>query len=246
MVMTNKKYKYVYDLKSKKLVKKVLNEDENAGVTTDTQQQNQNQNQQQTQQPVQQVSLADNKDLQNIQAELQTRDKKYQDDLQAQQKLLQVATTNATKKGYTGPYDPAQVDSDVLNIQQKIIEINKQYAIDKANIETKRINVLKSLATTNEKWYNLPAKYKGLNESNIADVKVYMKSLIGENKIIRDMNGFKRVFENTTLLYGKDRHDYFVVAIDGEDVNMINETLQRAGYTQDEIYYTLMPQLLDA
>jgi hypothetical protein len=38
MVMTNKKYKYVYDLKSKKLIKKVLNEDENAGVTTDTQQ----------------------------------------------------------------------------------------------------------------------------------------------------------------------------------------------------------------
>lgn len=244
--MTNKKYKYVYDLKSRKLVKKVLNEDETNNVTTDTQQPEQNaQNQQQQTQPVQQVSLADNKDLQNIQVELQNREKKYQDDLQAQQKLLQVATTNASKKGYTGPYDPAQVDSDVLNIQQKIIDLNKEYAIDKANIESKRINVLKSLATTNEKWYNLPSKYKGLNESNIADVKVYMKSLIGDNKIIRDMNGFKRVFENTSLLYGKDRYGYFVVAVDNEDVNMINETLQRAGYTKDEIFYTLMPQILD-
>ena len=141
-----KKYKYVYDLKSKKLIKKhILNEDENTGnVTTDNvQQQNQQEQQNQQQATPQSQSLLDNKDLQSIQVQLNNREKKYQDDLQAQQKLLQVAQVNATKKGYSGPYDPAQVDLDVLNIQKKINDLNKQYAIDKANLEDKRINVLK-------------------------------------------------------------------------------------------------------
>lgn len=240
-----KKYKYVYDLKSKKLIKKhILNEDENTGnVTTDNvQQQNQQEQQNQQQATPQSQSLLDNKDLQSIQVQLNNREKKYQEDLQAQQKLLQVAQVNATKKGYSGPYDPAQVDIDVLNIQKKINDLNKQYAIDKANLEDKRINVLKQLGTTNERWYNLPEKYKGLNESNIDNVKVYLNNIFSRQTSIDD---FKNIFENTSLLYGKDRYGYFTVVIDDEDIGMITEALTAVGYTKDQVLYTIMPQVFE-
>ena len=240
-----KQYKYVYDLNSKKLIRKKLNEEEN-NVTTDTQQTDSTQqNQQET---VTRQSIESNQDYQKIQLEKQNRDKKYNDDIAAQEKLLQVAQVNASKSTQTGPYDPVNVDPNVIAVQRKINDIKKQYAIDLATIENKRLDLLTTLSKTNERWYSLPDKYSGLNESNINTAKVYVNLLVGNDdnrKILKNMHDFKRVFKNTDLLYGKDHNGYFVVAIDSEDLNKISDTLEEEGYLRDNILDAIMPQILD-
>ena len=65
------------------------------------------------------------------------------------------------------------------------------------------------------------------------------------NQILRNMHDFKRVLKNTDLLYGKDRKGYFVVAIDGEDLNKLSDTLEEQGYLRDDILDAIMPQILD-
>lgn len=241
-----KQYKYVYDLNSKKLIKKKLNEEDN-NVTTDTTQQQTDQTTAQ-QQTVPKQSIESNQDYQKVQIEKQTRDKKYNDDIATQEKLLQVAQVNASKNTQNGPYDPVIVDPNVIAIQRKINDIKKQYAIDLHTIETKRLDLLTSLSKTNERWYYLPDKYKDLNESNINNAKVYVNSLVGNDdnrKILKNMYDFKRVFKNTDLLYGKDHNGYFVVAIDSEDLNKLSDTLEEEGYLRDNILDAIMPQILD-
>ena len=240
-----KKYKYVYDLNLKKFIKKKLNEEDNNVTTDTTQQQN---TQQQNTQSQEQLSIEANTDYQKIQVEKQNRDKKYNDDIDAQEKLLQVAQVNAAKKPQNGPYDTVTVDPNVIAVQKKMNEIKKQYAIDLYNIEEKRLNFLLQLSKTNERWYYLPDKYKDLNESNINTAKVYVNSLVGNDdnsKILKNMYDFKRVFKNTDLLYGKDHNGYFVVAIDSEDLNKLSDTLEEEGYLRDNILDAIMPQILD-
>lgn len=241
-----KQYKFVYDLNSRKLIKKKLNEEDN-NVTTDNQQdQNQTQDQEVNTQTTQ--SVDSNPDYQKVEIEKQNREKKFNQDLQTQEKMLQVAKVNASKKPQNGPYDPAMTDPDVITIAKKINDIKKQYAIDLYNIETKRLNLLLSFSKTNERWYNLPDKYKDLNESNINTAKVYVNSLVGNDdnrKILKNMYDFKRVFKKTDLLYGKDHNGYFIVAIDSEDLNKLSDALEEEGYLRDTILDTVMPQILD-
>lgn len=238
-----KRYKYVYDLDTQKIIKKRLYEDDN-DIQTDTTQ-NQQQSNNQAQQSV--LSVDGNADIQKIEAELSNITTKYQNDISAQKKLLQVAKANAVKKPQVGPYDPAQVDPQVLQILKKINDLEKQFANNKANIIDKRLQVLQNLSKANENWYNLPEKYKGLNESNLNSAKVYVNTLVGNDsdQILRNMHDFKRVLKNTDLLYGKDRNGYFVVAIDGEDLNKLSDTLEEQGYLRDDILDAIMPQILD-
>lgn len=239
------KYKYVYNLSTKKLVRK-LNEDDN--VQTDTTQQSQQQNASTGQQTSAVQSVESNEQIQKINNDLQNIEKKFQNDIAAQKKLLQVAQVNASKSSYNGPYDPAQVDPQVLQVLKKINDLEKQYAIDKHSKIDQRLQVLQSLSKTNERWYTIPEKYKGLNESNLNTAKVYVNTLVGndtDDKLLKNMHDFKRVFKNTDLLYGKDRNGYFVVAIDGEDINKISNTLEEEGYLRDEILDAIMPQILD-
>jgi hypothetical protein len=92
----------------------------------------------------------------------------------------------------------------------------------------------------------LPEKYKWLNESNIHTAKLYMKGLVGSDEsIIKGMADFKRVFNKANLLYGKDKNDYYVIAIDQEDFDKTFDALQEVGYLRDEIIDHIMPQVLD-
>ena len=241
-----KRYKYVYDLNARKIIKKRIYEDDN-NIQTDTTQTQQQQQTNNTQQQQTISSIDGNEDIQKIEAELRNLTTKYQNDITAQNKLLQVAKVNASKKPQTGPYDPAQVDPQVLQILKKINELDRQFANNKANIIDKRLQVLQGLSKTNENWYNLPERYKGLNESNLNSAKVYVNTLVGNDsdQILRNMHDFKRVLKNTDLLYGKDRKGYFVVAIDGEDLNKLSDTLEEQGYLRDDILDAIMPQILD-
>ena len=96
-----------------------------------------------------------------------------------------------------------------------------------------------------ENYYKIPDKYKGLNESNIHTAKIYMKNLVSNDNIIKGMVDFKKVFQDTNLLYGKDRDGYFIVALDSEDFNQATEALEEVGYLRDDILDTIMPQVLD-
>lgn len=249
-----KKYKYVYNKKTGHFIKK-LNEDD-SNVSTDTQQQ-QNNNSNTT------SSTTDDKDtstnntsfksvesdetIQSLNAKIQDNENKFQQDLNTQQKLLDVAKVAASKKTPTGPYDPVATDADVLNIMKKINDITKQHAIDIANFQDQKLAQLQKLSQTNESYYKIPEKYKWLNESNIHTAKIYMGDLIAadDDHILKGMADFKRAFKDTDLLYGKDRNGYFLIAVDKEDFDKVYDTLEEVGYLRDEIIDTVMPQLFD-
>ena len=249
-----KKYKYVYNKKTRHFIKK-LNEDD-SNVSTDTQQQ-QNNNSNTT------SSTTDNKDtstnnisfksvesdetIQSLNAKIQDNENKFQQDLNTQQKLLDAAKVAASKKTPTGPYDPVATDADVLNIMKKINDITKQHAIDIANFQDQKLAQLQKLSQTNESYYKIPEKYKWLNESNIHTAKIYMGDLIApdDDHILKGMADFKRAFKDTDLLYGKDRNGYFLIAVDKEDFDKVYDTLEEVGYLRDEIIDTVMPQLFD-
>ena len=243
-----KKYKYVYDRQSGHFIKK-LNEDD-SNVTTDTEQETK---------PTEQKP-EENKDssssfksvesdevIQKLNAQIQDNEKKFQDDLNTQNKLLDAAKVNASKKTPQGIYDPVATDPDVLNIMKKINDMTKQHAIDKANFEDQKLAQLQKLSQTNESYYKIPEKYKGLNESNSHTAKIYLGNLIApdEDHILKGMADFKRAFKETNLLYGKDRQGYFVIAVDKDDFDTLSDTLEETGYLRDEIIDTIMPQLFD-
>lgn len=243
-----KKYKYVYDKQSGHFIKK-LNEDD-SNVTTDTQQDNSTKNNvtaDNKEGKVYSKSVESDETIQKLNIQRQQNEKKFQDDLDTQTKLLDAAKANAAKKQSNSIYDPVATDPSVLNIMKKINNIKKQHAIDMANIEDQRLAQLQKLSQANESYYKIPEKYKGLNESNIHTAKIYMGDLIApdDDHILKDMADFKRVFKETSLLYGKDRNGYFVIAVDNDDFNTLTDTLEETGYLRDEIIDTIMPQVLD-
>lgn len=243
-----KKYKYVYDKQSGHFIKK-LNEDD-SNVTTDTQQDNSTKNNvtaDNKEGKVYSKSVESDETIQKLNIQRQQNEKKFQDDLDTQTKLLDAAKATAAKKQSNSIYDPVATDPSVLNIMKKINNIKKQHAIDMANIEDQRLAQLQKLSQTNESYYKIPEKYKGLNESNIHTAKIYMGDLIAQDDdhILKDMADFKRVFKETSLLYGKDRNGYFVIAVDNDDFNVLTDTLEETGYLRDEIIDTIMPQVLD-
>lgn len=249
-----KKYKYIYDINSGHYIKHFLNEDDNQTVTTDTTQNDQQQNQtnkQDADSDNHSVKSVDSvEEIQVLTLQKQQEDKQYNDSMMQQTKLLEQAKQKASEKDYNGVYDPAQVDPDVINILKKINLLNKQHALKTFDIEEKRLTILTKLGSeTNEKnmYKHIPMKYKKIiTESNINTAKVYMKQLVGSNNtILKNMHDFKKAFKNTNLLYGKDNNGYFIVAVDGDDLNVLSDTLEEQGYLRDEILDTVMPQILD-
>ena len=243
-----KKYKYVYDRQSGHFIKK-LNEDD-SNVTTDTEQetkQTEQKPEENTNSSSSFKSVESDEVIQKLNAQIQDNEKKFQDDLNTQNKLLDAAKVNASKKTPQGIYDPVATDPDVLNIMKKINDMTKQHAIDKANFEDQKLAQLQKLSQTNESYYKIPEKYKGLNESNIHTAKIYLGNLIApdEDHILKGMADFKRAFKETNLLYGKDRQGYFVIAVDKDDFDTLSDTLEETGYLRDEIIDTIMPQLFD-
>lgn len=243
-----KKYKYVYDRQSGHFIKK-LNEDD-SNVTTDTDQETkptEQKSEENKETSSSFKSIESDEVIQKLNAQIQDNEKKFQDGLNTQHKLLDVAKANASKKVPQGIYDPVATDPDVLNIMKKINDMTKQHAIDKANFEDQKIAQLQKLSQTNESYYKIPEKYKGLNESNIHTAKIYMGNLIApdEDHILKGMADFKRAFKETNLLYGKDRQGYFVIAVDKDDFDTLSDTLEETGYLRDEIIDTIMPQLFD-
>lgn len=246
------KYKYIYDKKTNRLLKKI-NEDDNSTTTNTNQEQQQNQNQQNqqntstgttTETPKGQ-SIDSNPDMQKLNQEFFLLKTKYDNDINTQNKLLNAAKQAASKKTEIGPYDPVMTDTNVINIMKKINMLNRQFYINSCNYEDKKIALLTKLSQLKENYYKIPEKYKGLNESNIHTAKIYMKNLIDQDHILKGMVDFKRVFKDTNLLYGKDREGYFIVALDSDDFNQATEALEEVGYLRDEILDTIMPQVLD-
>ena len=116
-------------------------------------------------------------------------------------------------------------------------------------LEDQKLQILSKLSAANESLrYELPEKYKGLNESNIHTAKIYMGDLVGmenDKAILKGMSDFKRTFRDTNLLYGKDRQGYFLIILDQDDMDVMYNTLDEVGYLRDDIINTVMPQLLD-
>lgn len=141
-------------------------------------------------------------------------------------------------------YDPIRTNSNVLNIQKKIIDLDFKYAQDINRIENNRLQILRRMANES---YELPAKYRHLNESNIHQAKIYVNKLVqnDEYHLMKGMSDFKKVFSDSELVYGKDKNGYYVLCIDQDDFNKMYDTLQEEGYLRDEIISTIMPQILD-
>lgn len=240
------KYKYVFDKKSGRLIKK-LNEDDN---NTNQEQQTNGQTSQDNQQNVSTgtvtgQTIESNPDMQKLNQEIFTIKQKYDSDINTQNKLLNAAKQAASKKTEIGTYDPVMTDPTVIAIMKKINVLNRQYYTNMCNYEDKKIALLTKMSTMKENYYKVPDKYKGLNESNIHTAKIYMKNLINDDQILKGMVDFKHVFQNTNLLYGKDKQGYFIVALDSEDFNQATDALEEVGYLRDEILDTIMPQVLD-
>lgn len=189
-------------------------------------------------------SIHSNPDIQKLEEEKQNIKQRYQTEKQVQERLLNEAKRTASAIQSNSVYDSVQTNTNVLNIKKKIIDLDFKYAQDIYRIENNRIQLLRKMANES---FDLPEKYKHLNESNIHQAKIYMGNLIqnDEYHIMKDMRDFKKVFGDSDMLYGKDKNGYYVVCIDQDDFNKMYSTLQEEGYLRDEIISTVMPQILN-
>jgi len=257
--------KKIFDIRKGHYV--VLNEDEQSDATQQNTAQGANDAAQQAADKARQLNSETQEKLSrldversNIQKNYQTQkaniETKYGTDISAQQQLI--ASGNQAVANAVDSASRSKAMSDVLNIRKKIadIELKKVEDQTKADLdyakEVHRIELLKlqvqmdaNAATVAEKWSRLPEKYRMLNESNIHQAKIYMKTLIDEDNIIRDMRDFKRVFKDSNLVYGKDKEDFYVLCIDQDDFSRLYEALMNAGYLRDDIFAVVMPQVLD-
>lgn len=190
-------------------------------------------------------SIDGDPEIQKLNDEKQRIKERYQLDKAAQEKLLIAAKASASQvDGSDKVYDPVRTNSNVLNIQKKILDLDFKYAQDINRIENNRLQILRKMAN---ETYELPEKYRHLNESNINQAKIYVNKLVqnDEYHLMKGMTDFKKVFSNSELVYGKDKNGYYVLCIDQDDFNKMYDTLQEEGYLRDEIISTIMPQLLD-
>lgn len=190
-------------------------------------------------------SIDGDPEIQKLNDEKQRIKERYQLDKAAQEKLLVAAKASASQvDGSDKVYDPVRTNSNVLNIQKKILDLDFKYAQDINRIENNRLQILRKMAN---ETYELPEKYRHLNESNINQAKIYVNKLVqnDEYHLMKGMTDFKKVFSNSELVYGKDKNGYYVLCIDQDDFNKMYDTLQEEGYLRDEIISTIMPQLLD-
>lgn len=219
------------------------------------------------QQAVQDVnkSVDENPQIQQLNVELNAENKRYEQlkqsltntfNTQRQQTndVLVSARDAASAQDTLSAYDKVSTNRDVLLAQQKIADMNLKYAQDLNRIELEhatklhqiecnRIQLLSKM--NNEGFSRLPGKYQSLNEQSLQQAKIYVNSLIGEDCIIRTMNDFKYVFEQSGLLYGKDRNGYYIVAVDNDDTNHIFECLENVGYHHDDVFSMVMSQTLN-
>jgi len=184
-------------------------------------------------------------EIQKLNTEKQNIKQRYQTEKATQEKLLNDAKASASAvDGSDKVYDPVRTNSNVLNIQKKILDLDLKYAQDINRIENNRLQILKRMANES---YELPEKYRFLNESNIHQAKIYVNKLVqnDEYHLMKGMSDFKKVFSKSELVYGKDKSGYYVLCVDQDDFNKMYDTLQEEGYLRDEIISTIMPQILD-
>ena len=243
--MKQKKYKYIY--KSGHFIKKLYEADENQEQTANNQQEtNKDTNAEDSSVNTGKgKSVQSNEEMQKLEKQIADLTLKYQQDVNLQNRLLTAAKKAAGDKVNTGIYDPVETDPDVLNVEKKLNDLEKKYNITMANLKDQKLALLTKLSSVSENYYNVPEKYKFLNESNIHTAKIYVSNLVNDDQILKGLVDFKRVFKNTNLLYGKDREGYFIVAIDPDDFNEATEALEEVGYLRDDILDTIMPQVLD-
>lgn len=254
---------------------RTVNEDDNTGFAASESPQNQegeqkaeqNQQQQQNVQQEQNKSVEQNEKIQQINVELDAENKRYAAQKQtvtntynvqkqSAQDILTAATDAASDSDTTSLYDKVATSRDVIAAKKKILDLDMKFAEDINNIElnharkvntieNNRLQILSQL--NNEGFLRLPEKYHFLNESNVQQAKIYLNNLVRneDDFIIRDMNGFKRVFKDSELVYGKDKTGYYVLCVDTDDFNKLYGTMEEAGYLRDEIFSTVMPQVLD-
>lgn len=212
-------------------------------------------------------SVEQNAEIQKVNVDLDAENKrytqnkqsilnKYNTDRQALTDQLTSAQDAAAKQDVTSNYDKVQTNRDVISLRKKMLDVELKYAQDinrielehatKVNqIENNRLQILQKL--NNEAFRNLPEKYRMLNESSIGQAKLYMNTLVGDDdeSPVRGMTDFKHMFQDTDLVYGKDKNGYYVLCVDREDFNKICGAMTEFGYLRDEIIGTLMPQILD-
>ena len=241
--------KYYFDLKTGHYKKVLLTEEAEAtqGNGQNNQQSNDN-TENNNQQTVVQLPNTDSPEIAQVQQDKLNKVKALQDNIsRLEQNKVLIAnklSDAASKEGadrnqlLSLKKQQFQVESD---IEDRKFDIAKIEHDDNIKILKMRMALLESEFTD-----RLPEKYKWLNESNIHTAKLYMKGLVGSDEsIIKGMADFKRVFNKANLLYGKDKNDYYVIAIDQEDFDKTFDALQEVGYLRDEIIDHIMPQVLD-
>lgn len=223
--------------------------------------------QQQDAQPEMNKSVEQNEKIQQINVELDAENKRYaaqkqtvvntyNSQKQAAQDILTAATDAASDSDTESLYDKVATSRDVIAARKKILDLDMKFAEDINNIElnhARKVNTIENnrlqilSRMNNEGFLRLPEKYHFLNESNVQQAKIYLNNLVrnDDDFIIRDMNGFKRVFKDSDMVYGKDKTGYYVLCVDTDDFNKLYNTMEEAGYLRDEIFSTVMPQVLD-
>lgn len=223
--------------------------------------------QQQNAQPEMNKSVEQNEKIQQINVELDAENKRYaaqkqtvvntyNSQKQSAQDILTAATDAASDSDTESLYDKVATSRDVIAARKKILDLDMKFAEDINNIEVnhaRKVNTIENnrlqilSRMNNEGFLRLPEKYHFLNESNVQQAKIYLNNLVrnDDDFIIRDMNGFKRVFKDSDMVYGKDKTGYYVLCVDTDDFNKLYNTMEEAGYLRDEIFSTVMPQVLD-
>lgn len=251
----------------------VLTEDDSSSVTTDTTQQSSSENTDNKQQQTQQKALLNKSvesspDIQKVNAAVEAENKSYSDkkahaqttyttQKTAAEDAINTALASAGKQYAETSFDSVQTNPSVIAAKKNMLDIDLKYAEEMAKIEVEHAKNIHKIETgrlqiisnmNNENLNRLPLKYRRfLNESNIHQAKIYMGSLIqnDDEHIIKDMNDFKKVFRDSSLVYGKDKNGYYTLCIDQEDFDKLYSTLQEVGYMRDDIFAVVMPQVLD-
>lgn len=260
-MVTNKR-KYFDRVRGHYVLREDISNDtaQNTDASSESNQDSENQQNQETKQD--NKSVESNAEIQKLNDELANLNSKYESDKNSENqnyntdKANQTKLLNAAMKSVegTGEYDMVQTNPEVLNIRQKLVDlelshvqklcsIELDHATKVADIEKSRLQVLSKM---NESWRNrLPDKYKVLNESNVQNAKIYLDILIGDDMVITGMPDFKNIFKDSDMVYGKDKKGYFAICIDREDFEKLYKVLMDAGYRRDEIFSTVMSQVLD-
>lgn len=179
----------------------------------------------------------------DITKKIQDSDRRYYEQVKTLKDQILQAKNNLSNQyrngqlSRTSTYDPIETNDNVLNLENRILDLENTHYREISNLKSQLIQRKKQLASLAEGGYFIqnPRQY-AINESTLEKTKIYIPSdYIQLDKPFSNGHEVRKAFNGKPLVFGKDKFGYYVCCLDQNDIDVLYDIIVSAGYEPSEV-----------